>query len=166
MDSVSLICSHLTWTSTLRCVLSVGVFMKTPALPALLSLPFSPTSSHTLSVRDASVNDTVVSLLESQAISQSTQANIQTKLFLGKKRGVWFLSQTLTVVSQNSDDLGNCGLFCLFGLMRWVMPFILITSGVVDPKHCAVPTLGDVSKLLYLSNSLWNFPQWYIFCMF
>lgn len=146
MDSVRLICNHLTWTSTLKCIFSAEVFTKTLPPPALLSPPFSPASSHTLSVPDVSVNDTVVSLLENQAISQSTQANIQTKLFLEKKSGVWFLSQTLIVVSQNSDNLGNCGLFCLFGLMRWVMPFVLIISGVVDPKHYAVSALGDLGQ--------------------
>lgn len=50
------------------------------------------------------------------------------------------------MISQNSDNWGNCGLFCLFDLISWVMSLVLIISGVVEPKHYVIPALGDLRQ--------------------
>lgn len=60
------------------------------------------------------------------------------------------MSQTLIMVSQISDNCGNCGVFCLFDLISWVMSLVLIISGVVEPKHYAMPALGDLRQTALL----------------
>lgn len=50
------------------------------------------------------------------------------------------------MVSQASDNWGNCGLLCLFDLISGVMSLVLIISEVVEPKHYAILVLADLGQ--------------------
>lgn len=124
-------------------------------LPSLS--PSYRTSSHNLYLWNACEQYCGSHCRESQSNQPDNPSQNQNKTLPRKKQQqhtrVSFLSQTLIImISQNSDNWGNCGLFCVFDLISWVTLLVLIIYGVVEPKHYAIPALGGLRQI---TLSLW-----------